>query len=537
MRSKLALLFPLTLAACHSDSDSGPEPAPDTVALNLGVAVQGQFGSGTVRLFLASEEAQGEDLTGDGDLEDEVWHLLEPFTNTPILPILPPLASTGLASPPRSGPVPGPASDSNAELALFRVSEEKTGRDLDQDGITDEISTWVFNRRTARLEGLPFEHASHALEGTLAAFYVSEPGLDARLHVFDARDGSLTTLPVEPSALFAVGEGLVAFARAEEGAFDLNADGDSSDGFVVHLYDANSGRIVNTSWATDTSVGVRAGFAGINVAEELNGGIDLDGDGDATDVFFVAVDGRTGLTRRPGFGSAEAADGQEQVSDRFLLIVQEAGVDQNGDGDGFDQLALVYDPRADVVLDTGINVGTPSIHVAGRWVGVTEFDLGALTNVPQVFDTLTGRHIDLGFQGLFLRALDGQILGIDLSPEHLFELFAWDPRAGTLHFPGVVIAQGDVVRVAGDAALLQVSEDDGDRNGDGDIADIVLARYDARTRSVINLRLATVDSVRGALGRATVLVDEADQGGVDLNEDGDSSDAVLHEVLLDPPRL
>ena len=524
MRSKLALLLPLTLAACHSDSDSGPGPAPDTAAINVGVAVQSQFGSGAVSLFLVSEAAQGLDLTGDGDLEDHVWHLLQgPIVEvSPILPILPPFVSTGLASAPGSGPFPGPSSDSNEELALFRVSEEATGGDLDQDGNPGEISTWVFSDRTG-LANLSFEHVTHVLGDNLAAFFASDPSGEAHLHVFDARDGSLTTLPDEPSALLAVGDRLVAFGRAEEGALDLNGDGDSSDALVVHLYDADSGHILNTAWATHAEVSVRAGFAGINAAEELNGGIDLDGDGDALDVVFLAVEGRTGLTRRPGFGQAAPADGQERVSDRFLLNV--------------DGRALVYDPVADVVFETGVPMGTPVIHVAGRWIGVTEFDLAEVTSVPQVFDTLTGRRFDLGFQGAFLAALDGQFLGMNLTGEHVFELFVWDPRAGTLHFPGVAVPSGEIRRVAGDAALLPVAEFAGDRNGDGDGDDSVLARYDARTRTVINLGLATVGSVRGADGVGTVLVDEAGQGDVDLNQDGDSSDLVLHGVLLDPPRL
>lgn len=532
MRTKLALPVSLLLAGCHSDSDSAPAPAPQPVAFNLGLAVSGQVGTGAVRLVLASEEDQGRDLTGDGDLEDSVWHILRQLPGAPVAD----LVNTGLAGTGPSGPFPGPSSDSNDALALFLVSEAATGVDLDHDGDPFEVATWTFNARTGRLQGLPFAHVQHALGGDLAAFLVqNELGNGFELFVFDGRDGSLTQLPVEPSGLLATGDGLVAFGRAENGAFDLNADGDADDPLVLHVYDSDSGRVWNASLAVHSPVAIRGGFVGLTVSEELNGSIDLDGNGSTEDVVFVAVDGRSGLLRIPGFHHAELAEFESHPPERFLLMAFEGREDLDGDGNLGDAIALVYDPARDEILSSGMTASYPFLHLAGRWLGLVAFDpAGSFENVPFVHDTLTGRTTSLGFTGLFLAALEEQLLGVELRFGVPWDFFAWDPRAGTTRFPDLRVRH--VVPMSAGEALLLVGEDGLDLNGDGDVVDVVLHHYDAPTRRVTNLRLATTSAVRGSDGRAAVLVSEEDQGGLDLNGDGDAEDLVLHEVLLDPPQ-
>lgn len=543
MRSKSITLVSLSLAltACDSGSHSDPAPPPEPLVTNLGLAVQRQYGQGNVRLLEASEEAQGRDWTGDGDREDVVWQILDLPSAT--------VTNTGLARPPRFGlrdEVPGPGYACNDALAVFQVSEEATGSDLDGDGVL-EVLTWTFNRRTGALRSLPFAHNFQILDGDFAVFQAPAPsGDDSQVHVFDGRDGSLTTLATEAFALLAAREGVVAFARHERGAFDLNADGDALDPLVLHLHDLGSGRTWNASFDVSAGpVNIRAGFVGFSVAEALHGGLDLNGDGDATDVVFVTVDGRNGLTRIPGYVAADLADFPTPSSDGFLLFVPEDGRDRNGDGDDADRIALFYDPARDAEIDTGLAGSYPSFLRSGRWIGVPVDELaqgaGDLTGdgllspyAAHVFDAVTGRSSNLRLQGIFCAALEDQLLGFSLSPVGLTELFVWDPRNGTKHFPGLLVSHA--FGVGAGSALLLTPEFETDLNDDGDELDVVLARYDARTRSVHGLRLATDGSVPalGSHRHAAVLVPEAAQGDADLNGDGDTGDVVLHLVVLDP---
>jgi hypothetical protein len=541
MQRKLVLVSAV-LAACHSDSDSTPLPVPEPGAINLGLAVQRQFGQGNLRLIEASEAAQGHDLTGDGDPSDVVWHILD-------LPSLT-LTNTGLASPSlplARDEVPPPGAGCSDALAVFQVSESATGLDLDQDGDPDETATWTFNRRTGRLEGLPFAHDSMVLAGDIAAFFVFGAFFgEDEVHVFDGRDGRLTTLPEGVLGLVAAGDGIVAVTRSEQGAFDLNAAGDSSDLGVVHLYDTERGRLLNASFDLGPGLAqVRAGFLGFTVFEALHGELDLNGDGDALDLVFVAVNGRNGLMRLPGLCGASSADPFDPVQERFALMVSEDGVDRNGDGNAFDAIAVLYDPVRDQLVDTGLASAMPNLVESRDWIGVTVPESPATGDldgdgrldsfVPHVYDARTGRVQSLGFRGFFSAALDGQLLGLRLSPTALGELFVWDPRRGTVHFPFTFALQP--TRANGDSALVPLLELDGDRNGDGDRADVVVGLYDARTLSITSLGLAVAeDPILSPDGHAAVLVPESSQGGSDLNGDGDAEDVVLHVLTLAPPR-
>lgn len=543
MSPKTPALLLLVLAGCHSSSDSDPAPQPTSLVVNLGLAAVGVSGRGDLRLVAASEEGEGRDLDGDGDSTDVVLQILDLGSGA--------LANTGLAFPRRlpfdhDPPIP---SGSNDSFAVFQVSEEETGRDLDEDGIPGEVTTWTFNRRTGALTNLATVHGGLAFGDDLTAFLTFDQAGGA-LHVFDGRDGSLTTLAVEPSALLAVQGSLVAFTRDEQGLFDLNADGDTSDFAVLHLYDADSGRVVNSSFTIVGQARIQDGFAGFYVFESENGGLDLNGDGDAEDLVFVALEGKTGLTRFPGFGGSFFPDFPDPDAKGFLLSPSEEVRDRNGDGDVSDEVVLFYEPRSDRIFDTGLAVSSFPLVQAGSWIGVPvgEQEQGGLdldrdgrieSTVPHVFDTRTGRSTNLGFRGHWLAALEEQLLGLrvvidgDVILER--ELFAWDPRLRRVRRTGVDV--GSVLGSSGDRALVTAAETVEDLNGDGDRLDFVLAIYEGRTGTVRSLRVAT-SVFAGSLspdGMGAVLVSEEAQG-VDLNGDGDLLDQVLHQIFLDAPQ-
>jgi hypothetical protein len=67
-----------------------------------------------------------------------------------------------------------------------------------------------------------------------------------------------------------------------------------------------------------------------------------------------------------------------------------------------------------------------------------------------------------------------------------------------------------------------------DRNGDGDLADHVVALYDVATGWKKSTGLAAHHSRVVARRLAAIAVPESDQGATDLDGDGDANDLVLH---------
>ncbi len=543
MRSKSSAFVLLALAGCHSSSDPDSSSQAQELAVNLGLAVGSLFGSGDQWLVGVSEAGEGRDLDGDGDRTGLVLHVLDLGSGT--------LTNTNLAYPELTlveAVVRPPRLGGNDKLAVFQISEAETGRDLDGDGIRGEVSTRILDRRTGVVRALSFEHDDFKLGGELVAL-TSRDATGTFLHVFDARDGSLTTLPDEAAAPVAVQGRLVFFTRNEDGVFDLNADGDADDFHVLHRYDADSGRIVNTTLNGGVYVHVLDGFAGLNIGEE-DQGQDLNGDGDAADQVFVALDLRSGQMRIPGITEASFVNPFVNPGDdskAFLLTAAEQGLDRNGDGDTDDTVALFYEPRSERVLDTAVALEVDSFVQAGRWIGVrvAEWDQGDLDRdgethsvVPNVLDASTGRSVNLGFRGTWLAAFGEQLLGArQVFRETVLvenELIVWDPSTRLVRRTGFdvrhVLASED-----GQRALVLEAESAGDRNGDGDRLDRVFALYEGSTGAVRSLGLAAGGGGLASGGQAVVTVSEEGQG-VDLNGDGDQRDLVLHRIFLDPPQ-
>jgi hypothetical protein len=369
MHSRLLLvgLLPALSSGCHRSS-SDPEPAPQPLVLNLGLAAARIYGTGDLRLVAASEEGEGRDLTGDGDTLDRVLHLLDLDGFG--------LFNTGLAMPPPTpfprDEVPPPELESSDALAVLVVSEVATGFDANGNGIPDETLTWVFNHRTGALRALPFVHAGVRLGGDLAVFQCVEDS-GTVLRVLDGRDDSLVTLPAPGSFPLFVRDNLVVFATSESGAVDLNLDGDALDLAVLQLYDADQRRLVNTAWSTSL-VQWAGGTLGFLVLEAHQGGRDIDGDGDANDLAFLVLDPRTGRVRNPGLVGAILVSPIGEA-ESFLFVASEAVIgDRNGDGDQRDSIFLSYDPATDRLLDSRIAVSPAAsvglVAAAGRWVGL-----------------------------------------------------------------------------------------------------------------------------------------------------------------------
>jgi hypothetical protein len=89
----------------------------------------------------------------------------------------------------------------------------------------------------------------------------------------------------------------------------------------------------------------------------------------------------------------------------------------------------------------------------------------------------------------------------------------------------------------------EAAQSDADLNGDSDASDDVLHVYDAAAEAIINTRLAVAHGIGRDVSSYTypimpvvagdgiaLLVGEPEQGGTDLNFDGDAEDDVLHVI-------
>jgi hypothetical protein len=512
----------LALTACHSDSDPDV-PGSSPIVTNLQLAGGPLGGSGIrFRLAAASEAGEGRDLDGDGDTEDLVVQLLELFP--------PAFTNTGLALDPL-GPLPAvePEIDSSDALGVFVVNETATGRDANENGVPDERTTWVFDRRAGTLRDLPFLHMAVELDGELAAFWV--PGDPGTIHVLDARYGSLTVVPDDGSLLL-VREEIVAFLRPEAGAVDLTGDGDTEDAGVLQLYDARTRLVENTGWATHNVRWV-PGLLALLVDEGAQGDPDLDGEpGTGTALVLLELD--TLAVRIPRVACSTFAS-----TTRGFVLLQDEGLlgDRNGDGDDLDVVPLVHDPRRDVTIAPGI-AARPEVFEGGDWLGLSADQDEELL----VLDLRTGAVQRLGLAGFWIGGLPGHLLalrperGVDLNrdgDQHDHVLFAWSEReqAGR----NVGLAVGNFAGSAFGQALLTVIESSqgADLNRDGDREDLVLTVFNAESGVVypLALGLGGIPQPPSDFGSTVVPVSEPAQG-VDLNGDGDMLDAVLHKVQV-----
>ncbi len=195
----------------------------------------------------------------------------------------------------------------------------------------------------------------------------------------------------------------------------------------------------------------------------------------------------------------------------FVAPEAAQSVDLSGDGDLLDGVLFVHRSSTATNVNSGIAVfpgPSPQRIVVGDRliVGVTREgyygpggtdlngDGDATDRVPAVYDTLTGRTI-------FLRS---SVSASAFGP-------SWSPTAG----PRVLFGAYEFT--------LGV-----DLNGDGDVIDEVLQRWDVGSGSPRNLGLAVAGITVGR-GSALFTVREFEQGA-DFNADGDQSDQVVHAI-------
>lgn len=249
------------------------------------------------------------------------------------------------------------------------------------------------------------------------------------------------------------------------------------------------------------------------VVSEAQQGRDLDGDGDLFDGVVHWIDLASGTVRNTGLGLALAVT-RGDVAPSYLLDFgatvalgvpefEVGGLDRNGDGDAIDNVLALVDPLTGAVTNLGFATGR--IALAGE---VVAFDVPEFAQGQQDLDG------------------DGLVDPFTLVP-HFHDLRTGVTRNSGLRGARVLGADETFV------ALAEREDVVGDRNGDGDALDLVLAFVDPATDVLTSSGLA-LTSFNGVPGRPfahhgpwSVYVDERAQGLGDLNGDGGADGAVL----------
>ncbi len=252
---------------------------------------------------------------------------------------------------------------------------------------------------------------------------------------------------------------------------------------------------------------VDGGLVAFLVSESRQNNTDLNGDGDTVDSVLHVFDAATGTTTNLGL-AVSSFPPFDVDGDLVAFSVSESDQgDLNGDGDTSDPVLHVFDAATGMTTNVELAFSTLGNFDGGRVAfAVSESGQGGTIlngdgdtndNVLHVFDAATGTTTNLGLAASF----------------------------------GRIVVDGTLV-----AFLVSESGQGGTNlNSDGDSNDAVVHVFDAAAGVTTNLGLAAakVDLDGGLLAFAVSESGQGDEGGTDLNSDGDSGDLVVHVAVLD----
>jgi hypothetical protein len=462
----------------------------------------------------------------------------------------------------------------SGSFVAFAVLESRQGNtDLNGDGDTADFVQFVFDASTGTVTNLGLASASFRIDGSLLAFTVGESsqgGLDRNgdgdakdsvLHLYDLTRNTITNVGLDASGGFVVSGSRVAFAVSEnsQGATDRNGDGDALDS-VLHVVDGATGVVTNLGAATlSQQFQIQGSFVAYVVRESSQGSSDLNGDSDVNDNVLHLHDAAAGTTTNLGRAVAGFLLGTELLA--FSQPEAAHGnVDANGDADAFDDVLHYYDlaTRSTANLARaieGFELDGPHLAFGVREFRQATTDLNGDGDtsdlVVHLFDAELGTIVNLGVDTTLGFKLNGEVLlafgaseasqGVDLNGDgdtldfalHVFDIvsgtvlnLAVDPSGGFQSFQldGRFLTFG--VREAAQGGV--------DLNQDADAGDVVLHFFEADSGAVTNLGFDVTAGHQIRDGRVAFAVTESNQGMQDLNGDGDALDIVLHLADLRP---
>ncbi len=500
---------------------------------NLGLVTEySVVTDGNRAVILVNENDVGLDLTGDGDQLDLVPHVCESGSIT-VLGSMP-------ARQPPSGSGNWPVPVIAGSLVVIAVCEDDKGADLNGDGDMTDVVPSVYDLDTQQVTNLGFAitettfNGSFLLsDGDLVSVTAYEPDqgadmngdgdlVDRVLMVYDHSTQQVTNLGLTlsfPSA-FSVEGGFVhlVVGEPEQGMTDLNGDGDVTDD-VLHSFEASTGTVTNVGLALSfsaTRLRPALGRLLFGVSEEEHFGVDLNGDGDATDAVLHHRDAVTGTVSNLGLatGGSVGADAPLLSPDLGCFLVSETrqGTDLNGDLDTLDRVLHIFDPATDEVRNLEI----------------------ALFRFPFLQGNLITANVSENDQAATDLNGDG-----DTDDEILHVYDAGTDRLHDLQIP--YVAQLPLVTDVFVAFLVREDFVVMDLNGDGDQLDRALHVFDRTRCDLTNLGLQVgPDSLfarsrmDGSGVRIGFFIDEEAHGNQDLNNNGQVREGIFHVATLTP---
>jgi len=368
------------------------------------------FKSGNGGLLAVSEAAQGKDLNADKDLTDMVLHSIDLSSGR--------VRNTGI-SVVRSGTEFFPNLVDfmvQEDFAIFNREESDAREDLNGDGDLNDVALQVLATRSGRLRSLKVRAGLLPAEAPGRALLLMDEAVVAKDLNGDGDVGSdlvlgLADLSGNQPRVVSTGRALASasngddvrswppfpsdpfplqlrdnratfiVSEAAEAARDLNGDGDAED-FLLHIADLSTLTTLNTGLSGSfTYRTVQApllrpndGRVVLPVREDREGR-DLNRDGDMQDMVLQVIDVRSGRSRNTGFAVAtvplSAMSRPAPYSFQYELpllirgqglqsaLVQEAGVDLNGDGDTSDLVLQLFDVVSGKITNTGFSPGMP----------------------------------------------------------------------------------------------------------------------------------------------------------------------------------
>lgn len=461
-------------------------------------------------LIGVDESDQGEDLNGDGDLADSLFHGLDPATGT--------VRNSGLAGT--------SVARVHGSHALLGVSESQQGGDLNGDGTLGTVAyLWDLAGPGAPLAtGLPITgvHAAHAgffLVGVLESAGAQDrngdgDATDVVLHAIETSTGTVTNAAVALATHVAQFFAPVVEARGAHSVSivselrqseDLNGDGDLLDD-VPFVFGPWGFRNVGIAVGSTTIGGghgtpIQPNLVALGdevlvllARESDHDSTDLNGDGDVNDSVLLVHTLADGTT--VGLGQAAFRSALQEPLLVYQAREDAQGSDWNDDGDLDDLVLRVYD----LERETDWNLGLTSFHtndmpqVHGRLVALTHAEPDGSTDPLLVLaDARTQDFLPTDLAPTDFRIQPGGVLSVSASEGVALEDLNGDGDLGdqVLHvlYPrlGVELNTGATgVPMDGDGRRFPFAarevEDGVDRNGDGDLADVTLRLLRVKVR-------------------------------------------------------
>jgi len=340
---------------------------------------------------------------------------------------------------------------------------------------------------------------------------------------------------------------------------DLNGDGDTAD-TVLYVYQAEHGTLASTGVAAHVPTGVQVldGAVFFAVSEADEGGVDRNGDGDATDRIACAFDVASGDLVELDLACGRilpSAIGRESARWSYFTVREtDQGEDANGDGDLLDEVLYVHDHATGATADLGLPTALAPSRLDGDRLAflVDEVQHGADLDgdgdagetLLVVHDPATGASVPspdpvfplfLAFAGdLVAYSTTEGLLGQDLDGDGAQSAFVFRARdlAGGPPDDLVVAPFFEYLSVTYDASPqwiaynVRESVDATDWNGDGDAEDVVTWVWDRATGARAPAGVA-VGYPPWILGERVMLAVRESYDERDHNEDGDITDFVL----------